>query len=314
MLVALRLCIGWHFFKEGAAKHREPDRFTAAGFFRQARGPLAERLHTMADDGHRWSELLAAPRSDARQPTEEAAGQSDEATEAPPYKQWQDQILEDWRSFLTRYIDAADLTEEQKEAAAEVYAFHAERLGTYLEEQRDDIATYRHELHRLGRWKNEPTAGELPYQGERINQKEAEVQAMPGTWVAAVRDMRQDYHRDLWELLDHEQRVPVADVMYPVSPLNVIDKVVPYWLLAVGACLLLGLFTRVAAVAGVAFLVGVVATQPPWAPGADSTYYQWVELVALLMLATTAVGRWGGLDFFIHALWSKCCGKRESTG
>ncbi len=314
MLVVLRLCIGWHFFKEGAAKHRKPDSFTAAGFFRQARGPLAKRLHMMADDGHRWSELLARPLRDAREPAGEASEPPDAVAAQPPYKEWQDQILRDWRGFLTQCIDAGELTEQQKETAAEIYAFHAERLANYLEQEQDDITTYRNELYRLEQWKNEPTTGEVPYQDNRIVAKEAEVEAMPGKWVAAVRDMRADFHKDVWGLLDHDQRVPVADVMYPVSPLTVIDKVVPYWLLAVGACLLLGLFTRVAAVAGVAFLLGVVATQPPWVPFADPTYYQWVELVALLTLATTAVGRWGGLDFFIHALWSGCCGKRKSTG
>ena len=45
-------------------------------------------------------------------------------------------------------------------------------------------------------------------------------------------------------------------------------------------------------------------SQPPWVPGAITTLfpYQLVEMLALLTLATTAVGRWGGLDFFVHFL------------
>jgi hypothetical protein len=51
-------------------------------------------------------------------------------------------------------------------------------------------------------------------------------------------------------------------------------------------------------------------TQPPWptiyppAPGpvghALLVNKDFIEMVALFLLATTAVGRWGGLDYFLH--------------
>jgi hypothetical protein len=41
---------------------------------------------------------------------------------------------------------------------------------------------------------------------------------------------------------------------------------------------------------------------------------EFVEMMALFALATTRVGRWGGLDFFIHYLFVRpLFGKREST-
>ncbi len=45
-------------------------------------------------------------------------------------------------------------------------------------------------------------------------------------------------------------------------------------------------------------------SQPPWVPGAVTTLfpYQLVEFLALITLATTAVGRWLGLDFLVHFL------------
>ena len=64
--------------------------------------------------------------------------------------------------------------------------------------------------------------------------------------------------------------------------------------------MLIGLFTRLSAIALAIFLLSVIASQPPWIPGTIPTYNHVVECIALLVLATTPVGRWAGLDFFIH--------------
>jgi thiosulfate dehydrogenase [quinone] large subunit len=48
-IVVLRVLIGWHFLYEGLAKLAKPD-WTAAGFLKQARGPLADLFHGMASD------------------------------------------------------------------------------------------------------------------------------------------------------------------------------------------------------------------------------------------------------------------------
>ncbi len=33
-----------------------------------------------------------------------------------------------------------------------------------------------------------------------------------------------------------------------------------------------------------------------------TTYFEWVEVLALFTLATTGIGRYAGLDYFVHAL------------
>ena len=63
--------------------------------------------------------------------------------------------------------------------------------------------------------------------------------------------------------------------------------------------LVLGLFTRVAAIAGGAFLISVIASQPPFVPSASDVNYQIVLLLGLLVVAAVGAGRWGGLDFFV---------------
>jgi uncharacterized membrane protein YphA (DoxX/SURF4 family) len=81
---------------------------------------------------------------------------------------------------------------------------------------------------------------------------------------------------------------------------------------------MLGLFTRPAALAGGCFMLSVVLTQPAW-----PTVYppdppvvghallvnkDFVEMIALFALAATAVGRWGGLDYFVENYLLRLCG------
>jgi uncharacterized membrane protein YphA (DoxX/SURF4 family) len=90
------------------------------------------------------------------------------------------------------------------------------------------------------------------------------------------------------------------------------DRVLPWFTFLVGVLLVLGLFTRVAALGGAAFLLSVIATQPPWIAAAADTNYQIVLLLGLLVCAAIGAGRWGGLDFFLGLLWNNCCGRAVS--
>ncbi len=88
------------------------------------------------------------------------------------------------------------------------------------------------------------------------------------------------------------------------------------WLVTgVGVCLLLGLFTRLASLAGILFLLSIIATQPPWVAGAVTTvfYYQVVEIAAFFVLLASGAGRWGGLDHFLYAAASGCCRRKDTA-
>ena len=54
-------------------------------------------------------------------------------------------------------------------------------------------------------------------------------------------------------------------------------------------------------------LASVLATQPCWVAGAQPTYNQWVELAALLAIASLPTGGWSGLDFFLGKWLGKFC-------
>jgi uncharacterized membrane protein YphA (DoxX/SURF4 family) len=96
----------------------------------------------------------------------------------------------------------------------------------------------------------------------------------------------------------------------PPTKVEQVDKIVSYGVTAIGVCLLAGLFTRLASFAGALFLLSIVLAQPDWPglypaphPAVGHSLFvnkEFVEMMALFALATTRVGRWGGLDFFVH--------------
>jgi uncharacterized membrane protein YphA (DoxX/SURF4 family) len=326
MLVALRLVIGWHFYKSGVAKYVDPG-FSSQGFLSQAKGPLADRYTAVLEDWnfHEWDERMAQPSESRPLSTEEvakrdkffadrsaAAKKANEAGERPelvlyedaPYKAWADVVARDWRDQTQQFIGAHDLTKEQEEAVGDIYYNRKKQLFDYLEENDEAVADYRHELWRVEKLENSASTGELPFHDQRIAQLKSKATGLGMPIRSDVQQFGAALYADLEGVLDQEQR---AGIVVEATPLKNIDTAVTWLTMIVGGCLIVGLFTRLAAVAGGVFLISVIGTQPPWVPGAAETYSQFVEMFALFALATTAVGRWGGLDFFIHAAFSKCC-------
>jgi uncharacterized membrane protein YphA (DoxX/SURF4 family) len=91
----------------------------------------------------------------------------------------------------------------------------------------------------------------------------------------------------------------------PVTNLDRINIVTAWGTTLVGACLLLGLFTRLSCIAGACFLLLFYLAMPalPWLPDnvKSEGHYVFInkniiEMIALLALATTSSGKWLGLD------------------
>jgi uncharacterized membrane protein YphA (DoxX/SURF4 family) len=346
-LVLLRLCVGWHFFSEGVKK-MSYDRstgqwqldFSAEGFLRQAKGPLAGFFQNRVAGGRQWQTKLAVPLELTPESAAELAawvtgyvklrqnelssGKHSEV-EIPdfvPYAAWSAQIETDRRALHQRFTNVPGLTEEQRAQAAAIFERRQSQLADYLAGEALDMQAYRHELWRLEHLQESPGADEVPYLKQRVAQMHAETDRTPLKWVAAVRQFDEQFANELNGLLTDEQRVsPIgrqaeAAVTDPkATQLHWMNWAVTGLTIGVGACLLLGLFTRLASAAGALFLLSVMASQPPWVAGADTTvfYYQLVELAALVLLGTAAAGRVAGLDFFFHRLWSRCCGAKGAS-
>lgn len=347
-LILLRLAAGWHFWREGTKKLAyDPTtgktRIAFAGtegFLRGAVGPWKEFYQKDLPTVHDWEPLLALPTKFAPLPASEAAEQAkwnadmakrmkaavDKPDPAPleffPHgraSKWGEQVFADWQIKVDRFNALPGITDNERNAAKAALTARSMQLADYLAGADSDIADWQHELWRLQEWEGDPTGKDLPFEVARIADKRTETKAGSAAWVASVRDLDASLNSDLRESLTAEHsadssfvdRVAGATADPKEESLRTKNVIITCVVVGVGACLLLGLFTRVAAVAGIGFLLLVMGAQPPWVEGAriEFFYYQLVEVFALFVLLVAGAGRWAGLDFFLRALF----GKRRAT-
>jgi thiosulfate dehydrogenase [quinone] large subunit len=92
------------------------------------------------------------------------------------------------------------------------------------------------------------------------------------------------------------------------------DLITMWGLTLVGLCLVLGLFTRLASLAGIAFILLFYFANPPfvgyfYSLPTEGSYLivnkNLVELCALLVILVTGSGRFAGLDRILHALFRR---------
>ncbi|MEX2119920.1 MAG: hypothetical protein WD847_10035 [Pirellulales bacterium] len=304
MLVLLRITIGWHFLYAGLWKLEHPE-FSSEGFLSQAKGPLADKF------------VKLVPDEDGRERLDPA--------------RW-GQHTERLDRYFEKFKEHYRPSDEQIASATAVLEAHKTQTSSYLDENREEIEEYLYELQRLDRArqaagkggeqkvKAEREAGQagttavspgMPYVQERLWSKKAELKAQARTWLAELDRIYGLFKRDLDALLVGAQR-ETSPPVEPVRQIEKMDMLVTYSNIAIGACLIAGLFTRLAALGGGLFLLSIVLAQPDWPglypPPPPSTgrslivTKEFVEMMALFALATTRVGRWGGLDYFIHHL------------
>jgi uncharacterized membrane protein YphA (DoxX/SURF4 family) len=345
-IVFLRLCVGWHFFSEGIKKFEYDQSrgewklvFSAEGFLSGAKGPLAKFFQDQAPTTHHWRDSLLNPKKldtkesarlnawvgsyVKRRQAELNAGKINppQYVEFSPADAWGKRILNDWKAIKTKLVGLSGLSDEQRARAEEIYKSHELRLADFLAEESLAIEAYQHDLWRLEQARSQPGATEVPFEIARVDELQTRINSTPNQWIAAVKALDASYAEELRGLLTADQkasalahRVKTITENPEARKLERMNWLVACVVTGVGVCLLLGLCTRVASIAGALFLLSVMATQPPWVPGAYTLvfYYQLVEFAALLFLAAVGAGRWGGLDFIIHGLWSKRRGAQRA--
>lgn len=282
-LVALRLSIGWHFYSEGT-HHVTDAGWSSEGFLKAAKGPLADKYHAVLPDFHGWEKTLYT------------------ASEQDPVAAAAQRVSDAFDAYLHNFLRRHKLDEEQIDQAKAIAKRRQTQLSDWVADNLKALEDHVHEYHRLERTKVEPTADDVPFQKKRIGEKQAILKKEAAGFLAQLKGIESAYHAELADVLTPEQLTKDAPD-FDKTTLDRVDDVMAYTICGVGVCLLLGLFTRLASLVGAAFLLSVVLSQPFWIPDTTPTYNQAVEMFALLALATTPVGRWGGLDFFIHHLF-----------
>jgi len=304
LLVALRITIGWHFFYEGVWKIKHADEFSAAPFLTQAKGPFAPLFYSMIDDinGERRLKVEKDADGEVVTATDKETGDVYPVIKGEEFSA----AIADFRAK----VDAKyGLDDKQKKLADAVGARFQHGLATWLQINGWDIVGYHDSLKRLAE-ANASGGDSTDTRKQRNWQWQMKLRGEVNGWIGELEDMDADYQRAIWsEVLTEEQRA-MGEVSKSITFADFMDFAVTWSLTAIGLCLMLGFCSRLAALGGAAFLVSVLMTQPPWPtiyPPAPAVVghalivdKNFVEMMALLALATMPVGRWAGLDLFLY--------------
>ena len=282
-LVALRLGTGWHFFSEGRVKLQEGD-FNSTGFLSSSHGPLAGFFKGLI-----WDED-GSIRLGYDQEKEQISAQPT-ATR--------------WNNYRARAVKRYGLDEKQQKSAERIWKRHVEQLTWYLGANEEDILRYFQQLERWRIQQQDPSRREVSTLRDQSDTLAKEIAKSRGGWLATLDDLETGYQRSLADLAGVASPLRMSHPGRRFYDSRAVDKVLPYFDLLVGICLVLGLFTSTAALAAALFLFSVVLTQFPGSVGAAPVYYQAVEGLGLCLLAALRAGQYAGLDFFTYWWWQR---------
>ena len=279
-IVALRLAIGWHFFREGADK-LVSGKFSSAGFMVIAKGPLTPLFHWFVWD------LDGRVRLD------------------------REGTLEAWNQYREQVVAHFGFDQKQAAKAKDAQKLREQQFTSLLDENAEDIAKYFQGLERRDKYRAEASRTEVASLRDQLTTIEQELTRDRNSWLGKIDAMWTGLENDLNGFATAEQAArghlalgkPGRKLMDTIF----IDQIIPTFDLVVGILLILGLFTRITSLAGAGFLAMIVATQWPGAPGAVPAHYQTIEMFGCLVLAAVGAGRFAGLDFLVGCLLRKCC-------
>jgi len=290
--------IGWHFLYDGVWKIANPDLFSATPFLTTAKGPAAPLFYAMVYDIDGRARLTPEKNADGK-----------EVITGKIY-------LDAWRGQLDAATAKYSLSDEQRQRAKQVFDRYAESLAIYfegspqkkIEGHQEAIRAY---LGSLDRFEQSRRAGgnDAAFQRQRHWDEQQKLRAEVKVWLDDLDAMGEEYRSALWSILTDEQKAK-GPIPVGLTRADLMDFAVTWGLTAIGFCMIVGLCNRLACLGGAAFLVSVLLTQPPWPtiypPAPEVVGHalvvdkNFVEMVAMLALACLPVGRWGGLDAFVH--------------
>jgi uncharacterized membrane protein YphA (DoxX/SURF4 family) len=289
-LAFLRIVVGLHFFLEGVSHLRDPN-WSSVGFRRAAVGPLADQYKGLLPQTGDWSGTLGA---------------ADETPLDEAIAAWKSSVTAGWQERLDERLRIAPLAGEPLASAKDALKTTDSDFASWLGGIRPDLVAYRLEVQRLAETEGRASSREVLFERERVAKKRKELAGQASRWMADADAFGQRLAA-MWDAdLDPAARRRIAAAA-PPSPLWKADRFVSWTLTTIGACLVLGLFTKFNAMGAACFLVTVVASQPFWVPGAQATYAQWVELASLFAIAALPTGGWSGLDYFLQPWLPSCC-------
>ena len=186
----------------------------------------------------------------------------------------------------------------------------AQRVADY----RDKVQEYRDMLD-----KTDAAFGKDVVGAKRLAAK-SEAATMRKSLLADLDQKTADLKASLEGVLNPEQQQKAVAWTPPTPPIYWIDAFTAWGLAIIGGCLLIGLLSRLNCVLAAGFLLMTYFASPAWPwlpvpPNNEGNYLfvnkNVIEMFALLALATTASGRWFGVDALIHWIGVALFGPRK---
>jgi uncharacterized membrane protein YphA (DoxX/SURF4 family) len=362
ILVLLQLAIGWHLLYEGYWKIQQKDNWSSRGYLRGATGPFALPIRWLAGDPEvSWQNSEFVVRDTTQDFLVRFMPQPADPNNAPenkPYKQMPAALVSEWQAYFDRFVEHYQLNDadperrDQRKLAEVKFINSMNKTAVWILKGEKGIekplisgppgggkpkipdATPNRVQEYLAKLQEIKTikATEVETFGSKVapklRQAEAEAAALKRGLEEDLKDQFADMKASLREVLTPQQRrmsdVP-DDAGAPAAPwprLPLVDNTVKWGLVVIGACLLLGLCTRTACVAGALLLLLFYLAMPPLPGLADATsksHYlivndNLIEILALLTVASTRPASRYGLDAWLQMLLSGCCRERTRAG
>ncbi|MER3415774.1 MAG: hypothetical protein C4297_06120 [Gemmataceae bacterium] len=306
-LIGLRLAIGWHFVYEGASKletYLDADRgvrpWSAEPFLATASGPCAPYYRAWLLDDPDGIERVTVP-DDGSLP---------------------EHLRRAWQQSVDDFVEHYGLDERRRQQAQQALEEVSKDTQQWLHSQRAYIAHY---LQSVRHVRQQELAALPPFERQRLYSEYLRGLLQQRSYLLGYLQAREaDLQRKLDNLLDASQRQwpnPKPSLtewhrwrewLRKWHALDWVNASTVYGLLAMGLGLMLGLFTRLAALAAVLFLLSVYLAMPPW-PGLPGTsawgghylYVNYQLIEALAVLACAGTGRIAGVDALLRALFRR---------
>jgi uncharacterized membrane protein YphA (DoxX/SURF4 family) len=194
--------------------------------------------------------------------------------------------------------------------------YRDEKTKEIVEERKGKITEYK---EMLARHEEELPRARQTFERQHLDMQWDEIQKLRADLVNPVRAIESDFKQEARRLLSAEQlaRGPVPE---PWTPQRRIDHLTIWTLIVLGCLLMVGLLSRVSAIASAGLLLSFYLAVPPW-PGVEELIEtagpehsfivnkNLIEVIALLAIASLPTGQWFGLDRLLRGLVP---GKRSS--
>ncbi|MGQ9651904.1 MAG: DoxX family protein [Phycisphaerae bacterium] len=314
LLVVLRIFIGWHFFIEGVYKLCQPD-WRATSYLVASAGPFRECFRKFVKDVD-GREALAI-----NDPSILEGSELDGRKIAALSKTLEESLTSRLDEIYERTVSYYGLDSGQQEEAKKIKEGKKAELDQLCRDK-DFVAQiwdYKVLLDEISRQEKVADATVLTFERERLQdmyRRKARIRAalvaradkimtsLPTAVYKAKRSVTDDKGAKVEKALLTESQLSKGYMKTDFSPSWFSDFSNKWGLTIVGACLILGLFTRLACLGAAGLLAMYYLAMPPLPgvpEGPSEGHYlvvnkNLIELVTVLMLATTRVGRWGGLD------------------